>query len=77
MVELADVERVAYDYREEHKTLFELAGAVSLAAAEDLAETAFHGNEATIVALGSGANPPKALSPWLDARARRYGWQAA
>ena len=71
------VDQTMYDYRKEHDTLLERAGAVSPAAARHLALTAFAGEEVKIVAVASGANPPQVLSKWLSARARRRGWDMA
>lgn len=74
VVEPQDIYRVLYEYRAEQDKLLELAGAVSPAAAKYLAKTAFRGQEAQIVSIATGANPPAVLGKWLDARARTRGW---
>lgn len=74
VIEPTEVYRVLHDYRQEQGTLLELAGAVSPTAAQHLGRTDFRGQEAKIISIASGANPPKALSPWLNARARSQGW---
>lgn len=70
-----ETSKAIYDFRKEQGTILEPAGAVSLAAAGKIARLAA-GKEVEIVAIASGANNPQHFGRWLDARARRYGWNA-
>lgn len=73
VLETDEIYRAAYDFRRENRTLLESAGAVGIAGAKRLSETLSDEN-ARIVTIATGANPPKSFGPYIDARVRRFDW---
>lgn len=69
--------RTIYHYKKTHGVLLEHAGGVGPAAAAQLGRTVLGGKEAKVVTVATGANPPKALWPYLRVRAQNQGWEAA
>ncbi|HYF97142.1 MAG TPA: pyridoxal-phosphate dependent enzyme [Patescibacteria group bacterium] len=62
-------------FKQEQGTLLETAGGVGLATASKIAETALgQGEEVKVITVATGANPSRNLGPYVEARARRFGW---
>lgn len=73
VLETDEIYRSAYDFRRENGVLLESAGAVGLAGAKRLSRT-LRDEDARIVTVATGANPPKSFGPYIDARNRRFSW---
>lgn len=73
VLETDEIYHAAYDFRRETGTLLESAGAVGLAGARRLA-TEQDNKNIRVVTVATGANPTNSFGPYIDARARRFGW---